>query len=100
MLVAGEAYDSETVSDIAEELGEFAVDLDWRVALTTMARIEATSGEAVRATVARLLKRERRVVGWCLPKKELARGKGSRRQRARARHARSFEIIDAGEEGE
>jgi predicted Zn-dependent peptidase len=45
MLAASEAYEEETASDLAEQLGEFATDSDWRLAVT-----------------------ERRVIGWCMPK--------------------------------
>jgi zinc protease len=78
MLAASEAHESETVSDLAEDLGEFAVDADWHMALETVERIEAVRADAVRDCVARLLTRDRRVVGWCLPR-ETAKRAGARR---------------------
>ena len=70
MLAAGDAHESETVSDIAEDLGEFAADADWRLALEAQERLASVSARAVRECAAKLLRRERRVVGWCLPRKE------------------------------
>jgi len=80
-LAAGEAHDSETVSDIAEDLGEFAVDADWRLALDARARIAAVPASAIRACAAKLLRKDRRVLGWCLPKSGAAprRSGGGRR---------------------
>jgi zinc protease len=80
LVVAGEAHDSETVSDLAEDLGEFAVDARWQLALEAHARVTAVGAGAVRECVARLLRRDRRVVGWCLPKNG-ARGNGGRKVR-------------------
>lgn len=68
ILAAGEAYDSETVSDLAEEIGEFAIDADWRLSLATMDKIRAVTVQDVRDVARRVLKNERRVVGWSLPK--------------------------------
>jgi zinc protease len=67
IIAAGEAHESEGVSDLAEELGEFATDADWRLSLRTLERIGRTRAEELRATTARLLAPGRRVVGWCLP---------------------------------
>jgi len=69
LVMAGEAHDSETVSDLAEDIGEFAVDARWQLALEAHARVTAVAAPAVRECVARLLRADRRVVGWCLPKK-------------------------------
>jgi zinc protease len=68
MIAAGDAHESETVSDIAEDLGEFAVDATWRLALEVQARLASVSARAIRECAAKLLRKERRVVGWCLPK--------------------------------
>jgi zinc protease len=68
MLAASEAQESETVTDLAEELGEFAVDADWRMAVDAVERLVSVAPEAIRAAAAGLLARERRVVGWSLPK--------------------------------
>jgi zinc protease len=70
MLAAGDAHESETVSDIAEDLGEFAVDANWRLALEAQAHLAAVSARSVRECAAKLLRKERRVVGWCLPGKK------------------------------
>jgi predicted Zn-dependent peptidase len=67
MLLASEAFDSETISGLAEELGGWAVDADWRHALDRGYRHGQVEPEQVREVTARLLDRERRVVGWCLP---------------------------------
>jgi zinc protease len=83
MLAAGEAYESETVSDLAEEIGEFATDAHWRLALETIDKIRATDAEFVRQTARNLLTRERRVVGWCTPRNEGPRKKGARKAGAR-----------------
>ncbi len=72
MLAASEAHENETVSDLAEELGEFAVDVHWRVALEAHERLLGVEPETLRQTAGRLLTRERRVAGWCLPKGEQA----------------------------
>jgi zinc protease len=83
ILAAGEAHDSETVSDLAEDLGEFAADASWRMALETVERIRGVSAKAVRDCVARLLRKDRRVVGWCLPRaKTKAEWKTSKRRAA------------------
>jgi zinc protease len=68
MIAASEAYEEETVTDLAESLGEFAVDADWRLALHALERIRTVTAADVRDVAARLLTRERRVVGWCLPR--------------------------------
>jgi zinc protease len=75
IIAAGEAHDAESVSDLAEDLGEFAIDADWRLALRTLERIQRTRAAELRATAARLLAPGRRVVGWCLPRPGNARGR-------------------------
>lgn len=67
MLQASEAYDSETVSGLAEELGGWAADADWRHALDRGYRHGQVEIGAIRDVAARLLDPDRRVVGWCLP---------------------------------
>ena len=69
-LAAAEAYEGETVSDLAENLGEYAVDAHWRDALEVSARRDRISARTLRDVVARLLVRERRVIGWSLPREE------------------------------
>jgi len=68
ILASGEAYESETVSDLAEEIGEFAIDADWRMSLETMTHIRAVTPTELREVARRLLVPERRVVAWSLPK--------------------------------
>jgi zinc protease len=66
-LAATEAYAGETVSDVAESLGEYAVDADWRDALRHDERRARIKARDVRDTVARYLRPERCVIGWSLP---------------------------------
>jgi zinc protease len=83
LLLASEAYDAETVSDVAEEIGTYAVDADWRLAFDGGERHASVSARAVREAAAAILPRRRRVVGWCMPKDEGAPGrKGSRSRRS------------------
>ncbi len=92
MIAAGDAHESETVSDIAEDLGEFAADATWRLALEVQTRLGSVSARAMRECAAKLLRKERRVVGWCLPKdgrpKSGGPKSGDRRSRARGTGAR------------
>ncbi|QDV00017.1 M16 family metallopeptidase [Engelhardtia mirabilis] len=67
LLAASEAYEAETVSDLANELGGFAVDADWRLALDTRGRLCDLKPVEVRDAAAKFLDRRRRVVGWSLP---------------------------------
>lgn len=67
MLLASESYDGETVSDLAEELGEWAVDWKWQASFDGGERHARVTSAAVKDAAARLLTRDRRVVGWCLP---------------------------------
>jgi zinc protease len=78
IIAAGEAHDAESISDLAEDLGEFAIDADWRLALRTLKRIQRTSAEELRVASAKLLAPGRRVVGWCLPRQEPARARKRR----------------------
>jgi zinc protease len=80
IIAAGEAYESETVSDLAEEIGEFATDARWQLALETIPNIEKVSAAALRDCARRLLARERRVVGWSLPRETSARAKAARKR--------------------
>ena len=67
ILESSDAHQSETVSDIAEELGEFAIDKDWRLAIEGSARNEAVTAVAVKDVTAKFLVPHRRVTGWSLP---------------------------------
>ncbi|MCH2105088.1 MAG: insulinase family protein [Planctomycetes bacterium] len=70
ILEASDAHESETVSDIAEELGEFAVDAHWRLAVEGVERNEAVTAVAVKEVTSRFLTPSRRVIGWSLPEGE------------------------------
>jgi zinc protease len=72
ILEASDAHESETVSDIAEELGEFAVDAHWRLAVEGVERNEAVTAVAVKEVTSRYLVPSRRVIGWSLPVGERA----------------------------
>ncbi len=68
VLSAAEAYEGEAVSDLAEDLGGFAIDASWQLSLTGAARRAKVSAAQVRDVAARLLTAQRRVVGWSLPR--------------------------------
>ncbi|MFT7486439.1 MAG: zinc protease [Candidatus Paceibacteria bacterium] len=68
MLHAAAAHECETVTDLAESIGSFAVDAQWRLALEADERLAAIRPKFLRDTVARLLEKRRRVVGWSLPR--------------------------------
>ena len=89
LIRSSEAFDGESVSDVAEELGEYAVDADWRMAFDQGARHAKVTPAALRAAVARYLVPARRVVGWCLPPEETAEQRQARpRRTSRKRPAR------------
>jgi zinc protease len=79
LLLAGEAFEGETMTDVAEALAEWAVDDDWRRAFDGCRRHLALTTADLRAAAQRYLQPERRVVGWCVPEPE--RG-AKRRKRA------------------
>ena len=64
---ASDAFDGETVSDVAEEIGEWAVDADWQLAFDGGERHSRITAEKLRQTAAAFLRPERRVSGWCHP---------------------------------
>jgi zinc protease len=68
MLLSSEAYDCETISDLGEEIGEYAVDADWRLAFDGGERHSKVTASTLKRCVRRLLGPERRVVGWCVPR--------------------------------
>ena len=72
MLVSSEAFAAESVSDVAEELGEAAIDHDWRSVLDGCAGHVRLGAHDVVECVARLLHGQPRVVGWCVPEDEPA----------------------------
>ncbi|MEM7310115.1 MAG: pitrilysin family protein [Planctomycetota bacterium] len=85
VLRSSEAYEGETVSDLAEELGEWAVDADWRLVLDQVERTDRVTADDVRDTARRLLGRDRRVVGWSLPAAEEPKPKRAKKAKARKR---------------
>jgi len=68
MLDASEDHEGETVSDLAEDIGGFAVDADWRMAVESSERRSRVTAKAIQGSVRRLLTPERRVVGWSEPR--------------------------------
>ncbi len=70
ILLASEAFEGETVTDVAEELGEWAVDADWLRAFDGCERHLKLGAAALQAVARRYLVPERRVVGWCEPRAE------------------------------
>ena len=72
MLAAGEAFELETVTEVAESLGEYATDLEWRDALEVTPRRNAVDAGDVQSVAARLFVRGPRVVGWSLPQTDKA----------------------------
>jgi len=84
MLEASEAYDEETVSDLAEMVGEYAVDAHWTLAFEAIERVKRVTPAQIQECARRLLGRESRVVGWCTPK-AAANGKQPRKPRSAAR---------------
>jgi zinc protease len=67
MIQAAEAYDNETVTDLAEDLGSYAADAHWHMSLDGDERVMAIKPVFLRDTARRLLSRSRRVTGWSLP---------------------------------
>ena len=84
LLDASEAFDAETVTDVAEEIGAFAVDFEWRAAYDGGVRHREVRAKHIQDAVRRLLSPERRVVGWSLPIEEpAATTKASKRKKAK-----------------
>jgi zinc protease len=67
-IAASQAHEGETVTDVAEHIGEYAVDGDWREVLVIPAKRAAVTARSVRDVTRALLAPERRVVGWSLPR--------------------------------
>ncbi len=95
ILVASEAFEGETVTDVAEEIGEWAVDGDWRRAFDGCERHLALKPAALQAVAQRYLQPGRRVVGWCQPRadstaarRSAAARKGTRKRAARTSRGR------------
>lgn len=70
VLEAADAYELESALDLAEDLGELAVDADWRLVLNSKERYAAIKPAFLREVAARLLSFDRRVIGWSLPELE------------------------------
>jgi zinc protease len=85
MLEASEAYDEETVSDLAEMVGEYAVDAHWTLAFESIERVKLVTPARIQECARRLLARDSRVVGWCLPKREKKAGGARSRSKAKPR---------------
>jgi len=62
-----DAYEAETVSDLAEWFGGLAVDADWRLLLELEERRAQVNARRIRVTARKLLTSDRRVIGWSLP---------------------------------
>ena len=67
LLAASEAFGSQTVTEIAETLGEYATDLDWRRALGVEERRSAVTAASLKEVCGALLDPGVRVVGWSRP---------------------------------
>jgi zinc protease len=70
LLDASDAFESETITDVAETLGEYATDLQWTDVLGVSERRNAVTAEMIRETCARLLIPGRRIIAWSLPEAE------------------------------
>ena len=66
-LASEDAFEGETVSDLAEQLGSFAIDRDWRLVIDSAQRRQKVSSKAVQRVCAQLLCVANRVVGTSLP---------------------------------
>jgi len=92
-LAALQSHEGETVSDMAETVGSFAIDGDWRWAVDMTPRRNQVTARAVRECAARFFDHRRRVVGWSLPtpangRRPVATGRrkdGKRKKGARRR---------------
>jgi len=87
ILRASEAYENESVSDLAEEIGEFAIDARWELALDSIELVERVTARDVRDCAGRLLTSERRVVGWCEPREAPPRKAAKRKPGSKAKSA-------------
>jgi len=67
LLIAGAAAEGETVSDLAEHIGGYAMDADWTLTLELSERRKKVTANALRSVVREYLGSQRRVVGWSLP---------------------------------
>jgi predicted Zn-dependent peptidase len=81
-LRSSHAFEHETVSDLAEDLGSYAVDAEWPRALDAVERCERVTARDVKRFASELLRRERRVTAWSLPR-DAANGRAANGKRAR-----------------
>jgi zinc protease len=89
MLEASEAYDEETASDLAEMVGEYAVDAHWTLAFESIERVKRVTPADIQECARRLLGKESRVVGWCLPKSSAQVAEvQARRKKSRAKSSK------------
>ena len=88
LILAAEAFESETVSDVAEELGEWAMDADWRSAFDGGKAHDRIDAQELREVVRRFLRPERRVVGWCRPRTGAERAGTAPGRKTKARVAK------------
>ncbi|MEM8710651.1 MAG: pitrilysin family protein [Planctomycetota bacterium] len=78
LLDASDAFESETVTDVAETLGEYATDLEWRDALKVSERRNAVTADAVQELAKRCLRNDRRIIAWSLPAEESQAAAGAK----------------------
>jgi len=88
ILRASDAYEHETVTDVAEDLGEYAVDASWQLALEGIKLSSEITAREVRDAVAALLTPDRRVVGQSTPT-EVAPKKTAKKRRTKKKVKRS-----------
>ncbi len=84
ILTSAEAYETETATDLAETLGSFAVDADWRLAVEGTRRIQAVTAQRALECAGRLLTGDQQVVGWCTPRPEPVRKQRRSKPRSHA----------------
>jgi len=67
ILNASQAHEAETVTDLAEDLGGYGIDADWRLSVEASERLAGVRPRDLRKAARRFLGPERRVTGWSLP---------------------------------
>lgn len=67
ILGASEAFEAETISDLAEHLGGYAVDADWPMATQLSERRKQVRAADIKRVATELLAARHRVVGWSVP---------------------------------
>ncbi len=84
MIEAREAFDEETASDLAEMVGGYAIDSHWTLAFESIERVKRVTPADIQECARRMLGKESRVVGWCLPKRAKAEKPDAKPARKRA----------------